>query len=67
MAVQVKEKFGTLRFYYDGGDHVTQGIVMMAESLSAVTCEQCGAPGQPDTRGWVKTLCDKHQYERLVR
>ena len=37
VAVQVKEKFGTLRFYYHGGDDVIDGIVGMAASMSAVT------------------------------
>jgi hypothetical protein len=40
VAVQVKEKFGTLRFYYDGGDDTIGGMVRMAESMSAVTCEE---------------------------
>ena len=42
---QVKEKFGTLRFYYTGGDDVIDGMVRMAESMSGVTCEVCGKPG----------------------
>ena len=46
MADQVKEKFGTLRFYYTGGDDRIDGMVRMAESMSAVTCETCGAPGK---------------------
>ena len=29
---QVKEKFGTLRFYYTGGDDYIRGMVTMAES-----------------------------------
>lgn len=31
---QVKEKFGKLRFYYEGGDDVVRGLVLMAEVLS---------------------------------
>ena len=30
---QVKEKFGTLRFYYTGGDDYIRGLVAMAESM----------------------------------
>jgi len=64
VAVQVKEKFGTLRFYYDGGDRYIDGLVNMAESMSAVTCEVCGNPGKIRTGGWVRTLCDTHAVER---
>ena len=64
VAVQVKEKFGTLRFYYDGGDDYVDGLVTMAESMSAVTCEICGKPGYPSKGGWIATLCDEHHEER---
>ena len=63
VAVQIKEKFGTLRFYYDGGDDTIDGMVRMAESMSAVTCEECGAPGQLRGRGWMYTACDAHTKE----
>jgi len=63
VAVQVKEKFGTLRFYYDGGDDFVDGMSRMAESLSAVTCEDCGAPGTVRGPGWYRTLCDAHEQE----
>ena len=45
VAVQVKEKFGTLRFYYDGGDDYISGLSAMAESMSGRTCEVCGNMG----------------------
>lgn len=61
---QVKEKFGTLRFYYDGGDDVISGMVGFAEALSACTCEQCGAPGVRRGGGWIRTLCDTHATEQ---
>jgi len=64
VASQVKEKFGTLRFYYNGGDEVVDGIERMAESMSAVTCEDCGAPGKCRTGGWIRTLCDTHAVDR---
>jgi hypothetical protein len=63
VATQIKEKFGTLRFYYDGGDDYVDGIVRMAESMSSVTCETCGNPGTQTYGGWIKTLCDKHREE----
>ena len=67
VAVQVKEKFGTLRFYYNGGDDVIDGMVRMAESWSAVACEECGAPGTQNSQGWIKTLCETHRKERDQR
>lgn len=63
VAVQIKEKFGTLRFYVDGGDEVVQGMIRMAESMSGVTCEECGNPGRSRNGGWIRTLCDHHEAE----
>ena len=57
---QVKEKFGTLRFYYSGGDDYIRGLVSMAESMSGVTCETCGKPGTSTGGGWIKTVCKEH-------
>ena len=67
VAQQVKEKFGTLRFYYDGGNDFIDGMVSMAESWSAVACEECGAPGTQNSQGWIKTLCETHRQEREKR
>jgi hypothetical protein len=60
VAVQVKEKFGTLRFYCDGGDQYTQGVLDMAEAMSAVTCERCGDSAEIREGPWYRTLCDQH-------
>jgi hypothetical protein len=57
---QVKEKFGTLRFYYTGGDDYIRGMVTMAESMSGVICEECGKPGTSTSGGWIKTVCIEH-------
>jgi hypothetical protein len=64
VATQVKEKYGTLRFYYAGGDDMIDGMVSMAEAMSERTCETCGAPGKLRTGGWLKTLCDHHAEEQ---
>jgi len=58
---QVKEKFGGLRFYYEGGDDVIDGMVRMAEGMSEVTCEVCGKPGKSQGSGWIRTLCEEHK------
>ncbi len=61
VAVQVKEKFGGLRFYYDGGDDVIDGMVRMAESWASNTCETCGDAGKHRVdNGWHYVACDKH-------
>ncbi len=65
VAVQVKEKFGGLRFYYEGGDTHVSGMVRMAEAWAAVTCEECGALGQSRSGGWIRTLCDEHAASRV--
>jgi len=56
---QVKEKFGTLRFYVDNGNREVGAAIQLAESLSARTCESCGSPGRTRSGGWIKTLCDE--------
>jgi len=65
--VQIKEKFGGLRFYYDGGNETIRGMESMAESWAAHTCETCGDRGTRRHGGWVRTLCDKHEAEHQQR
>ncbi len=67
VVTQIKEKFGGLRFYYDGGDDYIQGMVTMAEEWADRHCEECGKPGQKRSGGWIKTLCDEHAAEREER
>lgn len=55
---QIKEKYGTLRVYYDGGNEVTDGMVWFAEHLSSKLCERCGSNHNIiRTEGWIKYLC----------
>jgi len=63
---QIKEKFGTLRYYcVPSGDAPSpavfdafRAITGEAERASAITCERCGEPGVlHETRYLVKTLC----------
>lgn len=60
VAAQVKEKFGGLRFYIDGGDDWVYGAISMAEAMSYRTCEVCGGPGKTRGTGWIRTTCDEH-------
>jgi len=57
-AVQVKEKFGGLRFYMNFGNKKIYETIRQAEYLSHTICEECGAPGEMDTsQFWLRTLC----------
>jgi hypothetical protein len=60
---QIKEKFGGLRFYCQGGDDEITGMIRMAESWAGRSCETCGSPGSSRGGGWIRTLCDKHHAE----
>ena len=60
VAVQIKEKFGGLRFYVHAATDKHYNYISFAESMSYRTCEECGAPGKTYTDGWHKTLCDIH-------
>jgi len=60
VAVQVKEKFGGLRFYVQAATDKHYSYISFAESMSYRTCEECGNPGKTYTDGWHMTLCDIH-------
>jgi hypothetical protein len=57
-AAQVKEKFGTLRFYMTCATDEMYDLIAAAERESATTCEDCGEPGKRRSGGWILTLCD---------
>ena len=58
--IQVKEKYGSLRIYYSGGNNHVAGHIECLETLSAHFCEVCGMPGSLRTdRSWYLTLCDQ--------
>jgi len=69
VAVQVKEKFGGLRFYIEGIDksvaEEVYAAISEAEAKSYKTCESCGEPGTQKGGGWVVTMCDKCWNKRM--
>jgi hypothetical protein len=67
VVAQIKEKFGGLRFYYDGGDEQVHGMVRIAEAWANHTCETCGERGKQRGGGWIRTLCDTHEAEYQER
>ena len=65
---QVKEKFGTLRIYYNGGDQYIDGMVAMAERISSRICDVCGQPGivrNINDTTWLGTRCDEHKNTKI--
>ncbi len=60
-AVQVKEKYGTLRFYMSLQTDEMTDLIDEAEAASSQTCEQCGALGKMRNRNreWVNVSCEK--------
>jgi len=58
--VQVKEKFGGLRYYTSVGNDKIFKMINNAEEKSFKTCEKCGEKGSIDARySWILTLCTK--------
>ena len=58
---QIKEKFGGLRFYVDGGDDRLCKLISDAEIKSESTCDVCGAVGSTvKVRSWLMTRCKDH-------
>ena len=58
--VQVKEKYGSLRWYDNGtkvGSRVPD-IIAKYERISERTCIVCGHPATRITLGWISPFCD---------
>jgi len=65
-AMQVKEKFGGLRFYIDHGTEEIYNMIYEAENESYETCEYCGSQDNVHQTkgGWIVTLCDECEEKR---
>lgn len=64
--IQVKEKFGGLRFYINESTDAIHERIGQAELESMKTCEITGRPGKlRNDIGWYRTLCDE-EYERII-
>ena len=65
VAVQVKEKFGTLRFYVDSATPEQHAVISFVESLSYSVCESCGTTKNlGTTSGWIRVLCEDCSKEQ---
>ena len=58
MILQIKEKFGGLRFYIGCGTQEMFDLIEDAEDKSITICEECGRPGTLRNGGWLVTRCD---------
>ena len=58
--LQIKEKFGGLRFYLSNGTEEISNLIDKAEQKAWNICEICGSEDNVKTggSGWIKTLCD---------
>lgn len=57
---QLKEKFGTGRWYLSGGTDAMHDIVEKWEEATVNICETCGKPGELRGHGWLYTACWEH-------
>lgn len=61
--VQVKEKFGQLRWYDngspDGAYEKINDVLVKYEHMSEVTCVMCGKPATKMSTGWISPYCDE--------
>lgn len=57
--LDIKEKFGELRFYYGGAPDESniEYIISKYEKLSRTTCINCGRPANVITMGWISPFC----------
>ena len=58
--LQVKEKFGGLRFYTNYSNDTISALIEASEIESIHTCDVCGGPGRRRGTSWVETRCDEH-------
>jgi hypothetical protein len=66
--VQVKEKFGYLRFYMEGIPkeiyEEAYTYINEAEYKTGKACEECGKPGKiQNFRGWYRCACEEHSKD----
>jgi hypothetical protein len=57
--IDIKEKYGGLRWYDNGATREMYDIIEKYENLSYETCIKCGKPATHMTEGWIAPLCDE--------
>jgi hypothetical protein len=79
VAEQVKEKFGTLRFYYDiekegctpeqlgAMEQFAYAMIALAETRSTQECMECGKEARIKTiKNWMMCVCEEC-YDRITK
>lgn len=57
--MQIKEKYGSLRFYTNWYTSKISNIINKYEQISRYTCIKCGAPATKVATDWISPWCDK--------
>jgi hypothetical protein len=66
IASQVKEKFGSLRFYTRESDSRQKAMIELVTEISQRTCDVCGAPVRLSRRGdWWPRVAKNTPIEQL--
>jgi hypothetical protein len=60
---QLKEKFGSGRWYLSGATDEMHDLVEEWEHVTYEICETCGQPGKLRGHGWLYTACFEHTKE----
>jgi len=66
MVTDIKEKYGTLRWYDFGSPEEATKVITKYEKLSANTCIVCGKKATHITEGYIEPLCEEC-YKRIGR
>ncbi len=64
--LQIKEKFGGLRWYAFGDTKDTSNIIHKYEGISERTCIVCGKDAKYMSTGWISPFCEEHKPERYT-
>jgi len=64
MVTDIKEKYGTLRWYDFGAPEEAHKVISKFERLSANTCIVCGKNATHVTEGYILPLCDTCYEEK---
>lgn len=67
VVMQVKEKFGGLRFYVNSSTMDIYRLIAEAEERSFKVCEECGEEGVLRKEGWWRTLCDGCHKKKIAK
>ena len=57
--LQIKEKYGSLRFYTNCCTEKISKLIHKYENISSTTCIKCGEPATVISTGWISPWCDE--------